>query len=47
MELSKHLQLRVMVTTGGTSLREDISRLQEVVHIIIATPGRVFFFFNK
>ena len=41
MELSKHIHLRVMVTTGGTSLREDISRLQEVVHIIIATPGRL------
>ncbi|CAF0778627.1 unnamed protein product [Rotaria sordida] len=41
MELSKHIQLRVMVMTGGTSLREDISRLQEVVHIVIATPGRL------
>ncbi|CAF2520626.1 unnamed protein product [Rotaria sp. Silwood2] len=41
MELSKHIHLRVMVMTGGTSLREDISRLQEVVHIIIATPGRL------
>jgi ATP-dependent RNA helicase DDX6/DHH1 len=47
MELSKHLQLRVMVTTGGTSLREDISRLQEIVHIIIATPGRLLDLFNK
>ncbi|CAF1329160.1 unnamed protein product [Adineta ricciae] len=41
MELSKHIHLRVMVTTGGTSLREDITRLQEVVHIMIATPGRL------
>ena len=47
MELSKHIQLRVMVTTGGTSLREDISRLQEVVHIIIATPGRLLDLINK
>jgi ATP-dependent RNA helicase DDX6/DHH1 len=41
MEMSKHIHLRVMVTTGGTPLREDISRLQEVVHIVIATPGRL------
>ncbi|CAF4601036.1 unnamed protein product [Rotaria socialis] len=41
MELSKHIHLRVMVTTGGASLREDIARLQEVVHIVIATPGRL------
>jgi ATP-dependent RNA helicase DDX6/DHH1 len=47
MELSKHLQLRVMVTTGGTSLREDISRLQDVVHIVIATPGRLLDLVNK
>jgi ATP-dependent RNA helicase DDX6/DHH1 len=47
MELSKHLHLRVMVTTGGTSLREDISRLQEIVHIVIATPGRLLDLVNK
>ena len=47
MEISKHIQLRVMVTTGGTSLREDISRLQEVVHIVIATPGRLLDLVNK
>ena len=41
MEMSKHIHLRVMVTTGGTPLREDISRLQEIVHIVIATPGRL------
>ncbi|CAF1281329.1 unnamed protein product [Didymodactylos carnosus] len=47
MELSKHLNLRVMVTTGGTSLREDITRLQDIVHIIIATPGRILDLVNK
>lgn len=41
MELSKHIHLRVMVITGGASVREDITRLQEVVHIVIATPGRL------
>ncbi|CAF4551058.1 unnamed protein product, partial [Didymodactylos carnosus] len=47
MELSKHLNLRVMVTTGGTSLREDITRLQDIVHIVIATPGRILDLVNK
>jgi ATP-dependent RNA helicase DDX6/DHH1 len=47
MEVSKHIHLRVMVTTGGTSLREDITRLQEVVHILIATPGRLLDLVNK
>lgn len=39
--LGKHLGLQVMVSTGGTSLRDDILRLQEPVHIIVGTPGRI------
>jgi ATP-dependent RNA helicase DDX6/DHH1 len=30
-----------MVTTGGTTLRDDIMRLQEPVHILVGTPGRI------
>ncbi|KAL7424705.1 DExD/H-box ATP-dependent RNA helicase dhh1 [Cryptotrichosporon argae] len=33
--------LQVMVTTGGTTLRDDILRLQEPVHVLVGTPGRV------
>ncbi len=29
-ELGKHLEARVMVTTGGTSLKDDIMRLDEI-----------------
>lgn len=36
-----------MVTTGGTSLREDIMRLDETVHIIVATPGRILDLIEK
>lgn len=32
---------KVMVTTGGTSLRDDIMRLHQPVHVVVATPGRV------
>jgi len=39
--LGKHLGIQVMVTTGGTSLRDDIIRLSEPVHIIVGTPGRI------
>ena len=31
IELSKHLNIKVMVTTGGTNLRDDIMRLYEKV----------------
>lgn len=41
-QLAKHLEkIQVMVTTGGTSLKDDILRLHQPVHIIVATPGRV------
>ncbi|KAK5075435.1 DExD/H-box ATP-dependent RNA helicase dhh1 [Lithohypha guttulata] len=39
--LGKHLGINVMVSTGGTGLRDDIIRLGEPVHIIVGTPGRV------
>lgn len=39
--LGKHLGIQVMVTTGGTSLRDDIVRLNEPVHVLVGTPGRV------
>lgn len=39
--LGKHLGINVMVTTGGTSLRDDIMRLSQPVHIIVGTPGRI------
>ncbi|KAF3927180.1 hypothetical protein ABW20_dc0103209 [Dactylellina cionopaga] len=39
--LGKHLGINVMVTTGGTGLRDDIIRLNEVVHVLVGTPGRI------
>lgn len=47
-ELGKHIAgLEVMVTTGGTTLRDDILRLTNPVHILVATPGRVLDLANK
>ena len=40
-ELGKHLGVDVLVTTGGTSLKDDIMRLSQRVHVIVATPGRI------
>lgn len=39
--LGQHLGINVMVTTGGTGLKDDIIRLNETVHIIVGTPGRI------
>jgi len=40
-EIGKHMAIEVMVSTGGTSLREDIMRLYNTVHIVVGTPGRI------
>eukprot|EP01060_Flectonema_neradi_P037943 TRINITY_DN77_c1_g1_i1.p1 TRINITY_DN77_c1_g1~~TRINITY_DN77_c1_g1_i1.p1 ORF type:complete len:408 (+),score=60.56 TRINITY_DN77_c1_g1_i1:130-1353(+) len=41
-ELSKHMDgCAVMVTTGGTSLHDDILRCSQAVHLLVATPGRL------
>ncbi|TNY20915.1 DEAD-domain-containing protein [Rhodotorula diobovata] len=39
--LGKHTGANIMVTTGGTTLRDDILRLGEEVHILVGTPGRI------
>ena len=46
-EIGKHLPIEVMVTTGGTDLKEDILRLQTPVHILVGTPGRILDLSNK
>lgn len=47
IELAKHLDVRVMVTTGGTNLRDDIMRIYQKVQVIIATPGRILDLMEK
>eukprot|EP00941_MAST-03F_sp_MAST-3F-sp1_P005188 g5188.t1 len=40
-ELGKHMNVQCMVSTGGTSLKDDIMRLYNTVHILVGTPGRI------
>lgn len=47
MEVARHMKCRVMVSTGGTNLKDDIMRIYEKVHVIIATPGRIFDLMDK
>lgn len=46
-ELGKHMNVQCMVSTGGTSLRDDIMRLYNPVHVLVGTPGRVLDLANK
>ena len=36
------LQVKCHACVGGTSVREDTRILQEGVHVVVGTPGRVF-----
>merc|ERR1719436_864829 len=47
MELAKYLNIKVMVTTGGTNLKDDIMRIYEKVHLVVATPGRILDLMEK
>lgn len=40
-EMGKHMNIQCMVSTGGTTLKDDIMRLYNVVHILVGTPGRI------
>jgi len=33
--------VQVHACVGGTSVREDIKRLKDGVHVIVGTPGRI------
>jgi len=47
MELAKYTGTKVMVTTGGTNLKDDIMRIYDNVHVVIATPGRILDLIEK
>ena len=38
---------RCHACVGGTSVREDMSRLEQGVHVVVGTPGRVFDMINR
>ena len=47
-EIGKHIEgLEVMVSTGGTDLRDDIMRLYSPVQLLVGTPGRIHDLSNK
>lgn len=41
MNIGKHMKVSVTVLLGGIDLKEDIVRLLNKPHVIVATPGRV------
>lgn len=43
MALGDYMQFRCHACIGGTSVREDIQKIQDGgIHVVVGTPGRVF-----
>lgn len=40
-ELGKYLNVQCIICTGGTSIKDDIYRLNSPVQVLVGTPGRV------
>merc|ERR1719252_321290 len=42
LALGDYLKVRCHACIGGTSVRDDIDKLRDGVHMVVGTPGRVF-----
>jgi ATP-dependent RNA helicase DDX6/DHH1 len=40
-ELGKYLNVQCIICTGGTSIKDDIYRLNSPVQVLVGTPGRI------
>ena len=40
-QIGKHKGVQCMVSTGGTRVNEDVIRMGQTVHVVVATPGRI------
>ena len=45
--LGDYMNVECHACVGGTNVREDMAKLQEGVHVVVGTPGRVFDMINR
>jgi translation initiation factor 4A len=45
--LGDYMDAKIHGCVGGTAVRDDIAQLQQGVHIVVGTPGRVFDMINR
>jgi translation initiation factor 4A len=45
--LGDYMNISCHACIGGTNVREDKAKLQEGVHVVVGTPGRVFDMINR
>ena len=46
-QYGKHLGIRLVTIYGGSSYTRQMKKLQEGVHVVVGTPGRVIDLINK
>uniref|UniRef100_A0A6P6Y7Q7 RNA helicase n=1 Tax=Dermatophagoides pteronyssinus TaxID=6956 RepID=A0A6P6Y7Q7_DERPT len=46
-QMGKYMDLRVLVATGGTNIRQDALRLYFQVQVVVGTPGRILDLCNR
>jgi len=47
LALGDYMDIQVHACVGGTAVRDDIRILQQGVHVVVGTPGRVFDMINR
>jgi translation initiation factor 4A len=45
--LGDYMNIECHACVGGTNVREDMAKLQEGVHVVVGTVGRVFDMINR
>lgn len=45
--LGDYMNIECHACVGGTNVRDDMAKLQEGVHVVVGTPGRVFDMINR
>jgi len=45
--LGDYMNVECHACVGGTNVREDMAKLQEGVHVVVGTPGRVYDMINR
>ena len=45
--VSKEAKFQSISLSGGTNLKDDIMRIYEKVHLVVATPGRILDLMEK
>merc|ERR1711911_513666 len=47
LSLGDYMEVQCHACIGGTNVRDDLRKLEQGVHVVVGTPGRVFDMINR